>query len=215
MKIYEPARRIGYGFWALMLTGLLFGLLLILLPVEFLIKVFFIVIGVMVLISSVSGIASGLRYFDRAAGKISLALSLISAVFGLVLIFWHSSLLSVLVGVYLIALPIVQILLSGNRRAALRSELPRLIVGTVLLLIGPAKALEVMFDVAGWVTVALTVLLGVAFLVARVRRTATAENRTGNRVFVDTTGDGSIDTVYVDTDGDGKHDTAKRYRDGQ
>lgn len=215
MKIYEPVRRIGLGFWVLMLTGLLFGLLLILLPVEFLIKVFFVVIGVMVLISSVSGIASGLRELDRTAGKLSLILSLISAAFGLLLIFWHSSVLTVAVGVYMIALPIVQIVISSNRGAALRGELPRLIVGTVLLLIGPARALEVMFDVAGWVTVALTVLLGAAFLIARLRRTATAEHRTGNRVFVDTTGDGSIDTVYVDTDGDGKHDTAKRYRDGR
>ena len=215
MKIYEPVRRIGFGFWALMLTGLLFGLLLIVLPVAFLIKVFFVVLGLMILISSVSGIASGLRYFERTAGKLSLILSLISAAFGTVLIFWHSSILTVAVGVYLIVLPIVQILISGNRRAALRSELPRLIMGTVLLLIGPARALEVMFDVAGWVTVVLTLLIGAVVLWAHWRRNATAEHRTGSRVFADTTGDGSIDTVYVDTDGDGKHDTAKRYRDGR
>jgi hypothetical protein len=34
-------------------------------------------------------------------------------------------------------------------------------------------------------------------------------------VFVDTDGNGSIDTVYVDTTGDGKADTATHYKEEQ
>ena len=215
MKHDMKIPRLGAGLLTLLIAGILFGLLLILLPVAFLMKVFFVVIGVVVLVTSVPGIFAALRMIDTRVGKIALVTSLISALVGAVLIFSHSQLLMVIVGVYMIALPVVQILLSRGGAAAWRAELPKIIVGCVLLLLGPATALEMMFDVAGWVTIALTIVLFAALVISSLRRDALANKQTGGRTFVDADGDGSIDTVYVDVDGDGKHDVSKPYRDGK
>ena len=80
----------------------------------------------------------------------------------------------------------------------------------VLLLVGPAKALNLVFDIAGWVVLALTAVYIVTILLGQ-RIASKHVDKTGNRIFVDTTGDGKIDTVYVDTTGDGKADTAAKY----
>ena len=90
-----------------------------------------------------------------------------------------------------------------------------MIVGLVLILVGPAKALDVMLDIAGWGVIVFSVVYVVLSLFAGVRNQNKKEATTGNRIFVDTTGDGKVDTVYVDTTGDGKPDTAKRYRDSK
>ena len=212
MKHDMNLNRLGAGFLTLLITGVLLGLLLILLPVTFLMKVFFVVIGIAVLVTSIPGILAALRIFDTRVGKIALVTSLISAFVGMVLIFSHSKLLLIIVGVYMVALPVVQIILSRGGASAWKAELPKIIVGCVLLLLGPATALEMMFDIAGWAVIGLTLLLSAVLVIASLRRNALANKKTGGRTFVDADGDGSIDTVYVDMDGDGKHDVSKRYR---
>ena len=203
---------IGTGFFAVVAAGLLLGALLILLPVAFLMKIFFVVMGIVVLVSSVPGVLVGLRAMDTRAGKLTLVLSGLASLIGIALIFSHSQILLIVVGVYMIVFPIVELILARGGSVSWKAELPKIVVGCVLLLIGPARALELMFDIAGLVTIALTVAFAVISVIAVLRRRARAERVTGNRVFMDVDGDGSVDTVYVDTDGDGKHDTAKRYR---
>ena len=139
-------------------------------------------------------------------------MSLISIAVGVLMIFWHASLLMLILGIYMIVLPIVQILLSRDKLLRLRTELPKLIVGIVLVLIGPAKALDVVFDISGWIVLALTAIYVTVMLVGLGKASQSAQ-ATGNRIFVDTTGDGKVDTVYVDTTGDGKPDTATQYRE--
>ena len=212
MKLTLEQNALGKGLLWMLGIGVALGLLLVLLPVAFLMKVFFVVMGVLVLATSIPGIFAALRLSGTRTGRVALMLSLISALVGIILIFSHSKLLLIVVGVYMVALPIVQIILARGAAFAWKAELPKLIVGCLLLILGPASALEMMFDVAGWITVALTVAF-VAFLAIKaLRRQAVAQKKTGGRMFVDVDGDGSVDTVYMDTTGDGKHDTARRYR---
>ena len=128
------------------------------------------------------------------------------------MIFWHSSILMLLLGVYLIAFPLVEVLASSEKGTRVKTELPKIVVGVVLLLVGPAKALDVMLDIAGIGAIVMSLSYVFLCLFAEIRRQTKKEATTGNRIFVDTTGDGKVDTVYVDTTGDGKPDTAKRYR---
>ena len=215
MKLDMDTSRLGAGFWPVLIVGVLFGLLLILLPVAFLMKVFFVVIGIVVLATAIPGIMAALRVIDTRMGKVALVTSLITALVGLMLIFSHSKLLMLIVGVYMVVLPVAQILLSHAKAASWKAELPKIVVGCVLLLLGPATALEMMFDIAGWVVIGFTLLLCVSLVISSARRNAAANKKTGGRMFVDIDGDGSIDAFYVDTTGDGKHDTAKRYRGDQ
>lgn len=195
--------------------GILLGVLLLAIDPAFLLKILFVVMGIITVLSAVPGLLVGISSVDTAAGRVSLIVSLISIVIGFLMIFWHSSILMIVLGIYLLVFPLIEILLSKDKAVRLKSELPKMIVGLVLILVGPAKALDVMLDIAGWGVIVFSVVYVVLSLFAGVRNQNKKEATTGNRIFVDTTGDGKVDTVYVDTTGDGKPDTAKRYRDSK
>lgn len=196
------------------LFGILAGVLLIALRADLLLRVAFVIVGVLTVLTQIPGVVTGLLQISERRGKLLLITSALSAAMGLVMIFFHSALLSVILGLYLIVLPLILVLQDTDKRARLERELPRMILGVVLLLVGPAAALDILFDVAGWVIIALTVLYTLVTLLAARRRVERAHT-TGNRIFADTDGDGSIDTVYLDTTGDGKADTATDYRENR
>ena len=213
MKIEKSTNYLRAGAIVVLLFGILLGLLLIVMPVESLLKIVFVVIGIMTFFYQIPSLALGLTHFDTGAGKLAVVLSLISMAFGVSMIFFHSTVLMLVLGVYLVVLPALQIIFSKNRALQWKAELPKIILGIVLLIVGPASALSFLFDVAGWVIIALSVVYTLASFLIRVGKRAKYENKTGNRIFVDVTGDGKVDTVYVDTTGDGTPDTARRYRD--
>jgi uncharacterized membrane protein len=125
------------------------------------------------------------------------------------MLFWHSSVLLIVVGVIMIVQPILSIISATDATARLKAEAPKLIIGIVLVVLGPAKAIDTLFDIAG---IAL-IVLSIVYLLSMYRLVKKSQNVTGARVFVDTDGNGTIDAVYVDTDGNGEADTATHYRE--
>lgn len=198
------------------LFGMGVGVLLIALPANLLLRLAFVIVGALTVLTQIPCILSGLLHLSErgGGGKLLLFSSLISTALGLLMLFYPSALLSVLLGVYLIVLPLILVLTDGDKRTRLQKELPRMILGVVLVLIGPAAILDLLFDVAGWVILVLTLVYTAVTLLAARRRTEHA-HVTGNRIFADTDGDGSIDTVYLDTTGDGRADTATQYRENE
>ena len=189
------------------LLGILIGILLILVNTAWLLKVIFVIMGIATVLYSIPGILLGASAFSTGYGKLVLILSVLGAVFGVWMIFWHSAILMILLGVYMVVSPLIEILLSKDKGAKFKSELPKLILGVSMLILGPAGTLDVLFDVAGVVTVLLSIVNATVLLIGMRKK----QNKTGGRVFADTTGDGKIDTLYVDTTGDGKADTATDY----
>ena len=125
------------------------------------------------------------------------------------MIFWHSDVLLIIVGIAMIGQPIFAIATSDDRKTRLKAELPKLIVGIVLLVLGPAKTLDLLFDIAG---IGL-IVLSIVYLIWMYVVIKKSQNTTGARIFVDTDGNGPIDAVYVDTDKNGEADTATTYRE--
>jgi hypothetical protein len=191
--------------------GLLTGMLLILIPTDFLIKVIFIVMGILTVVYNIPGFVAGLVSIQTRMGLVTMLLSVVSIATGLLMIFWHSELLMLFLGAYMVIFPLVEILLSEDKLQRLKTELPKLIIGIVLLLVGPSKVMNVMLDVAGWIVIGLTAVYVLILLLSMLKKTNQSKMTTGNRIFVDTTGDGKIDTVYHDTNGDGTPDTATKY----
>ena len=213
MRLPNSKKLAWSGILTMTLIGLLVGLLLLLLSASLLIKIIFVILGIITVISNIPGVTLGLMTLETKEGKLELITSLISALVGFLMIFWHSGILMIVLGLYMIIFPIIGILTSSNKGARLKAELPKLILGVVLILVGPAQTLDFLFDVAG-VCVILLTLACAAYLVFRmVRQPKVSTATTGNRIFVDSDGDGSIDTVYVDTTGDGKADTATPFRE--
>lgn len=199
------------AFLTFAIPAVLIGILLIALDAAFLLRIVFIVMGIVTVLYNIPAVVAGLAMIHTRGGQLSLVLSLISLVLGFVMIFWHDSALMIILGVYMIVLPILQIICSKDRLLRLNTELPKLIIGVVLLLIGPARALGVVFDIAGWLILIFTAIYAVSVIIREIR-IGKKVPKTGGRIFADTTGDGKIDTVYMDTTGDGKPDTATEYR---
>ena len=214
MRLPKSNRSLLWQTLVFALFGVGVGVLLIALPADLLLRLAFVIVGALTVLTQIPGILSGLLHLSERGGKLLLFSSLISTALGLLMLFYPSALLSVLLGVYLIVLPLILVLTDGDKRTRLQKELPRMILGVVLVLIGPAAILDLLFDVAGWVILVLTLVYTAVTLLAARRRTERA-HVTGNRIFADTDGDGSIDTVYLDTTGDGRADTATNYRENE
>lgn len=201
-------------FWATLVTvasiGLLVGVLFLVLRAELLLKIVSVVLGIVTLLSAVPDLVSGLIHISTRYGVISFVLALITGVIGVVLIFSHETLVFVLLGIFLILLPVLKLIFADDRRRMLRRALPQILLGVVLLLVGPATVLNLLFDVLGIAVILLTAIYVVGMFISRRR----SLDRTGGRVFVDSDSDGKIDAVYIDTTGDGRVDTTVEYRDG-
>lgn len=189
--------------------GILLGLFLLLVDVAVLLKIVFVVIGIITLLTNLPGVFIGLATLQTREGKLLLLISLVASVLGGVMIFLHNGILMMVLGIYFLVSPLIRIFTSRERVVALRRELPKMILGVVMVLLGPAETVSFLFDIAGWVVIALTVFYALGALLSLRKH----QHKTGPRVFVDSDGDGTIDTVYVDTTGDGKADTATRYRE--
>ncbi len=213
MKLPDSKKATLAGVLIFGLLGLLAGVLLIALNTDFLLEIIFVVMGIITILYNIPALTVGLLQMQTKVGQLSLILSLISIVIGFLMIFWHTGILMIILGVYMIIFPLLQILFARDKILQLKTELPKLIIGAVLLLLGPAKTLGAIFDVAGWVILILTAVYVIAMLLGQ-NRASRYLHKTGNRIFVDTTGDGRVDTVYVDTTGDGKADSSTPYRDG-
>ena len=191
--------------------GALLGLLLILIPVSFLLRLVFVVMGIVTVVSNLPGLAEGISSFATPKGKASLILSTVAILVGMLMIFWDNGVLMIILGVYMLLLPLINIFLSKDPTSRLKVEAPKLIIGLVLIILGPAGTFELLFDIAGWCVIAFSVLYVIMVYVTMRKR----QNTPGSRVFVDTDGNGTIDAVYVDTTGDGKADTATHYKEEQ
>jgi ABC-type amino acid transport system permease subunit len=209
MRLPDSKRFAWSGILTMTLIGLLVGLLLLLLSASLLIKIVFVILGIITVLSNIPGITMGLMNLDCKEGKLELITSLISAVVDFLMIFWHSGVLMIVLGVYMVVLPLIEILISSDKSPRLKTELPKLILGVVLILLGPARTLDFLFDVAGICVIVMTLACAMIVAINMNRK----QNTPGGRIFVDSDGDGSIDTVYVDTTGDGEADTATRFRE--
>lgn len=189
--------------------GALIGLLLIVIPVGFLIDLVFFIMGIATIVVSLPALLSLLPLRHTKVGNISLICTTLMVIAGFLMLFWHSSVLLIIVGVVMIAQPVLSIASATDRQARLKAELPKLIIGVILVLLGPANAIDILFDVAGVGLIVLSIL----YLLWSYKLIKKSQNITGSRVFVDEDGNGTIDAVYVDTDGNGEADTATNYRE--
>lgn len=200
-------RMVTAGVIGVALMGFLFGSALILIPADFLLKAIFIIVGVITVVGSIPGVLLGYAAISSSFGRIELLSSLVSMLMGVVMIFWHSQVVMLVVGVYLLVLPLINLLVALVRGGRWAAELPKMILGAILILIGPVETFAIMLDVAGWIVIGVTALFVLAAIIFACRRgvkTKRVSHETGSRVFVDTDGDGTIDRVYVDSTGDGQ-----------
>ena len=209
MDLKNIRRGFSRATWIIAGIGALIGLLLIAIPVGFLLDVVFFIMGIATVVISLPAFFSLLPLRHAKVGRVSLICTAFMVLAGFLMLFWHSSILLIVVGVVMIVQPILSIASASDRQARLKSELPKFIIGAILILLGPAGTLDVLFDIAG----AGLIVLSILYLIWSYRLVKKAQHITGNRIFVDEDGNGTIDAMYVDTDNNGEADTATDYRE--
>lgn len=191
------------------LLGALLGVLLIKIPAGFLLGMAFVIFGLLTVFNNVPSLIFGIFEFRSREGKVMFALSFVASIIGVTMIFFHNNILMIALGVYFVLIPLIRLIFTKDRAELLREELPKVIIGAVMILLGPTETMSLLFPVAGWLVIGLSALYLVGGLIT-LRR---AQHKTGARVFVDTDGNGRVDTLYVDTTGDGKVDAATRMKE--
>ncbi len=169
---------------AVMLVGVAVGVLLLVLgallspdTMDVIIRVALIIYGVIVVIGNIPGLVSGILHIHTSPGVFDLVCSLLGVLLGAAMIFYQSTFLVVLVGLYLIAFPLVRVLLAAEKREQLKRELGRMVLGVILLVVLPALlyVASILLTVIGWIVIALAVIFG---LIEVVRIATAKEIRT-------------------------------------
>lgn len=193
-------------------VGILIGILLLCISAEKLFSILSILLGLIGVIVTLPPFLDAVMHNGRPGSATDIILHGIVLLISLALIFTRNFVVMILVGIFLVIVPVVRIARATDTFGQFKQDLPRILIGIVLICIGPCRVIDTLFSIVGWIVIAISVLDLIWNVFAYFHRYERAESVTkGTRTFVDVTGDGKIDTVYIDTTGDGKTDTEIPY----
>lgn len=159
---------------AVMVIGILVGVLLLVLggaltpaTIATIVKWGLIIYGIFIIIGNIPGLVSGIANVNRAAGVFDLISAILGIALGIAMIFYHGTILVVIVAAYLIIFPLLRVLLANRKGEQLKRELVRLIMGVVLLVFVPnwnqaiSNVLQILLFVLGGLVIILSLVFGV------------------------------------------------------
>ncbi len=141
-------------------TNLIVGILLILLGIffcvgntELLTKIIFITIGLIMIITNIYPLVESINNKDN----MSIIYHVIEIVFGILFIFVHNTAICILVGILLIFIPVLSIVLSKNKNETALYWLPSIVLGVLILILGPSTIGHVLYVILG----VLSIIFGI------------------------------------------------------
>ena len=186
---------VAFGILFALLAGVIFDVILIVCGI------FTLLAGVPQFIEAVSELSQ-----KKKIAALDFVMSVMTVAVGVMLIFYRNEIVMLLVGAYLIVFPLIRTLVSSNKLGQLATELPSMILGVVLMIVAPRAFIDVIGKIAGGVIIVLSIIYVVVGILAYLRAKKMLES-SAPRVYVDTDGNGTVDTIYVDTTNDGVYDT--------
>lgn len=164
--------------------GLIFGGLLLFLSnlgADTIIKWVLIVTGIIIAVTNIAPLVRGIvnlvhkekgGLFDTIVSAIAIALGIVMIVYQNAIV---STIITVLLAIYLIVLPIIRIVIATSKKEQLSKEWLRILIGAILIvflpaLLGAADAIiSILLLIAGIVIIVLTVLSFVLSLIAYIK----------------------------------------------
>lgn len=197
---------IAFGILFALLAGVIFDIILI-------------VCGVFTLISAIPQFIFAIKGFAEkkrvGMAVFDLVMSIITVAVGIMLIFYRNEIVMIAIGAYLLVFPLIRTLLATRKAEQLKAELPSMILGVILMIVAPRDLIGILGKVAGAVIIVISILYMVIGLVIYFKAKKIAESISGSRVYVDTDGNGTIDTMYVDTTNDGVYNTEIKIKEDE
>ena len=175
--------------WVTPIVYILIGLAFLCIPSNVLIDIIFTVLGIIIiglnLVPCIYYFMMGSkdnRYYPYAI------MALVSVIIGFVFIFQHNAVLAVILGVWLVVLPIVRIVLSNDKKHELIKAIPYFIAAVLLFFIPAEAILDIVLKVFGGFLMAIGVLYIVLNIVIEHKNKNGNNNnnkQTPNREIID------------------------------
>lgn len=131
------------------------------------------IIGIFLIIVNIPDAVLGAASFSDKLGRIRFASAAVGIIIGGVMVFLPSAALRVAVivaGVWFLVLPIYDILTSRYKSEQFKVELPKILIGIMLVVLGPLTTIDVVFTVIGWCVLAVSVVTVVLCTVSGLRK---------------------------------------------
>ncbi len=168
-----------------LVIGLLIGVVLLALAgnldVSFIIRWGLIITGIIVVISNIPSLIYGAMNLKSPRGVFDLVSAILGIGLGCMMIFMQGTVITVIVSVYLVALPIVRVLFAEDKMDCLKSEWVRILIGVLLLVFLPAllhaadTIVYYVLVVAGWAAIAVSVVSFLVSLISLIRHQKKAQ----------------------------------------
>ena len=158
------------------LIGISFGCLLLRISdasLSGLVRTIFVAAGIVVLVLSVPDLVYGISRIGSVSGRLDFASGALGFAAGIVLIVCHYSVVAVFISLFMIVFPLIRVFAAGEteRKKKLKKQLPKMILGVMLVVLLPAAAgladrlFSLFMTVAGWGVIALSVLLPLGLII--------------------------------------------------
>ena len=153
-----------------MIMGILIGVVLLILAgtgSDKLLWLALVVWGVITIIGNIPGVIYSIANIKEKGSIFDLIMSVLGILLGVGLIISQNDVITIIVAAYMIAFPVVRIVLAkSNWAEQLKREALRIILGVVMLVFGGTllgvgeTILNLLLSIIGWVVIALTVIFG-------------------------------------------------------
>lgn len=153
------------------LVSFVIGLLLVVIPYETLKDILFTLLGIGIIIMNIIPcIVYWMRYDKDRTVLLPALLSTVSVVIGFIFIFWHHWIVSILLGVWLIVLPIVRIVRAVDKKEQLKKEIPFFLIAVLLFFVPADKIFEIVLKVIGGIIMLFSVIDAIYTLAVNRKR---------------------------------------------
>ena len=171
-----------------LVIGLLIGVVLLALAgnldVSFIIRWGLIITGIIVIISDIPSLIYGIMNIKTPRGIFDVISAILGIGLGCMMIFMQGTVITVIVSVYLVALPIVRVLFAEDKMDCLKEEWVRILIGILLLVFLPAllnaadTIVYYVLLIAGWAAIVISVLSFLVSLISFIRHEKKASEGT-------------------------------------
>ena len=155
-NFYDPQRIVN---WVLPIIYILIGLGFIAIPSNVLLDIIFTVLGIIIILLN---LVPCIYYFMLGEKDnrfyINAVLSLISVIIGFIFIFNHNAILAIILGVWLVLLPILRIVLSKEKKKEIKKAIPYFVAAILLFFIPAETILDIVLKVFGGLLIGLGVI---------------------------------------------------------
>lgn len=135
------------------------GLVFILVPVNTLIWLTFIILGILIILFNIPTLIEDINNYKNVKKDIpGMVFTILCIILGLILIFWQKKFLLIAFGIYLIIFPVYKILIAEDRKKQLQLELPKIILGIISIILGPENTMNIIFKAIGIIIIIASII---------------------------------------------------------